>query len=158
MADPDVLKQMRAANEAVRSSPSGAWFEQRVQDGLLRADGSVRHDYSPGQSPLSEIDWFEDRVIINVCERSGHLTNFLCRLPAFGILSASERSLTRRDLINDIEAGKVVVTATFNEGENRYTKGSAVHVVSVDGAKYLRTDGNTEAADNLGTLPLYRPW
>ena len=47
---------------------------------------------------------------------------------------------------------KTFVTITRREN-GKYGKGAAVHVVEAKGGKYLRTDGNNIASDNLGSLP-----
>ncbi len=60
---------------------------------------------------------------------------------------------TRTQVIGDIGAGTTFVTAY--QKDEKWTKGEDVRVVIVDGTKYIRTDANSKAADNLGSLPTF---
>lgn len=57
----------------------------------------------------------------------------------------------RNQVVNAINQGKSFVTITFKDGQ--WYNGADVHVVPVNGVKYLRTDKNSIASDNLGNLP-----
>lgn len=57
----------------------------------------------------------------------------------------------RTKVVAQLEAGTTFVTILKKEG--KWTKGQDVHVVEVNGAKYIRTDKNKTAKDNLGNLP-----
>ena len=59
--------------------------------------------------------------------------------------------LDKSFIIRQVEKGETVVTLFGCDGH--WQKGSDVHVVEIGGAKYLRTDGNAIAEDNLGNLP-----
>ncbi len=65
--------------------------------------------------------------------------------------SASTR--TRAKVIEEIDAGTTFVTAYEKDG--KWSKGEDVRVITVDGKKYIRTDANSKAADNLGNLPTF---
>ncbi len=59
---------------------------------------------------------------------------------------------TRTQVVTAIERGISFVTI-LRDSERRWQQGQAVHIVTVNGAKYLRTDQNSTARDNLGNLP-----
>ncbi|NLG25559.1 MAG: DUF3892 domain-containing protein [Clostridiales bacterium] len=56
---------------------------------------------------------------------------------------------TRKQVVADIEAGYTIKTHPPTGS------GAEVHVVKVNGVKYIRTDANATAKDNLGSLPTY---
>lgn len=58
----------------------------------------------------------------------------------------------RSEVVSAIGNGSSFVTILKPE-EDRWKRGSDVGVVVVDGTKYIRTDRNSMAADNLGELP-----
>jgi len=51
-----------------------------------------------------------------------------------------------------LDAGKTFITIT-KSADNKWTKGQEVHIITVGGVKYIRTDKNQKAADNLENLP-----
>lgn len=61
---------------------------------------------------------------------------------------------TRGTVVSDIESGKLVKTAV-KHSDGKYYEGQEVHVITVNGSKYLRTDKNNTAKDNLENLPTY---
>ena len=58
----------------------------------------------------------------------------------------------RLDVVNAIGQGNSFVTIYKNSNGN-FDKGEDVRVVTVNGVKYIRTDANSKASDNLGNLP-----
>ena len=58
---------------------------------------------------------------------------------------------SRSEVVSLIESGKTFVTITSSNGS--WHKGEDVRIVIVNGVKYLRTDANSRASDNLGNLP-----
>jgi len=59
---------------------------------------------------------------------------------------------TRSDVITSIENGKSFVTILRN-ADGKWIKGEDVRIITVNSIKYIRTDANNKAADNLGNLP-----
>lgn len=59
---------------------------------------------------------------------------------------------TRLDVVNSIGQGKSFVTI-YKNPEGKFKKGEDVRIITVSGTKYIRTDANSKAADNLGKLP-----
>lgn len=57
---------------------------------------------------------------------------------------------TRSQVVTAIENGKTFVTILQG---GKWKKGQDVHIITVKGTKYLRTDQNLKASDNLGELP-----
>jgi len=64
----------------------------------------------------------------------------------------SESEWLRSEVANAIENQKSFVTI-FKNSEGKWAKGEDVRVVTVNGTKYIRTDANSKASDNLGNLP-----
>jgi hypothetical protein len=58
----------------------------------------------------------------------------------------------RSQVISSLDAGKTFITIT-KSADNKWTKGQEVHIITVGGVKYIRTDKNQKAADNLENLP-----
>jgi hypothetical protein len=71
--------------------------------------------------------------------------------PDNGDSLGAESEWARTDVVDNIQNGKTFVTVVKN-GSN-WNKGEDVRVVTVNGAKYIRTDANLNASDNLGSLP-----
>jgi hypothetical protein len=59
---------------------------------------------------------------------------------------------TRDQVVSAIERGKTFVTI-LKGSNDKWRRGQDVHVITVDGVKYIRTDQNKEASDNLENLP-----
>lgn len=59
---------------------------------------------------------------------------------------------TRSEVVSAIESGKSFVTI-LRGADNKWKKGQDVHVIIVNGVKYIRTDRNPRASDNLENLP-----
>jgi hypothetical protein len=60
--------------------------------------------------------------------------------------------MARSDVVNAIERGNSFVTI-YASADGKWKKGEDVRIIIVSGVKYLRTDANSKAADNLGNLP-----
>jgi hypothetical protein len=58
----------------------------------------------------------------------------------------------RIDVVNAIDRGKSFVTI-YKSNDSKYKKGEDVRIITVNNVKYIRTDANQKAADNLGNLP-----
>lgn len=71
--------------------------------------------------------------------------------PDNGDTIGSSSVWTRQQVVSAIGTGSTFVTIIRKDGS--WNRGSDVHVVTVNGVKYLRTDGNSTARDNLGSLP-----
>lgn len=59
---------------------------------------------------------------------------------------------TRQSIVDSIEKGYVFSTM-FQDSNGKWVAGKEVRIVTVNGVKYLRTDANSKAADNLENLP-----
>lgn len=58
----------------------------------------------------------------------------------------------RSEVVNAIQNGKTFVTI-IRGTDSKWKKGEDVRIVTVNGTKYIRTDANSKASDNLGNLP-----
>jgi hypothetical protein len=58
----------------------------------------------------------------------------------------------RTDVITAIGNNKTFVTIVRSP-EGKWKKGEDVRIVTINGTKYIRTDANNKASDNLGNLP-----
>jgi len=59
---------------------------------------------------------------------------------------------TRTQVVDAIEDGETFVTILKQSG-GVFRRGEDVHVVMINGVKYIRTDQNRTPTDNLGSLP-----
>ena len=59
---------------------------------------------------------------------------------------------TRNQVVSAIEGGKSFVTI-LQGNDNKWKKGQDVHIITINGVKYIRTDQNRRASDNLENLP-----
>jgi hypothetical protein len=59
---------------------------------------------------------------------------------------------TRNEVASAIGEGKTFVTIT-QDSNNTWAKGQDVHIVLINNVKYIRTDKNNRASDNLENLP-----
>jgi hypothetical protein len=57
----------------------------------------------------------------------------------------------RTKVISELESGKTFITVVKHGDKLR--KGVEIHTVNVNGKKYIRTDNNNDASDNLEDLP-----
>jgi hypothetical protein len=57
----------------------------------------------------------------------------------------------RTKVISELENGKTFITV-LKHGD-RLKKGAEIHVINVNGKKYIRTDNDNDASDNLEGLP-----
>lgn len=74
--------------------------------------------------------------------------------PDNGETIGAESVWTRNQVVSAIERGTTFVTILKN-AEGKWTRGQDVHLVTVNRVKYIRTDGNSKAADNLENLPRF---
>jgi len=65
----------------------------------------------------------------------------------------SPQTWTRSQVIDALDKRYTFVTITKNG--NTWNKGADVHKVIVNNKKYIRTDKNQSASDNLGKLPRF---
>ena len=63
-----------------------------------------------------------------------------------------ESEWMRTQVVNSLQNSKTFITIS-KAGDNQWRKGEDVRVVTINGTKYLRTDANSKASDNLGNLP-----
>lgn len=71
------------------------------------------------------------------------------------LYSSTVTKKARTTVVSDIDTyDKSVMTATKGS-DGYYKKGADVHVLTVDKVKYIRTDANAKAKDNLENLPEY---
>ena len=58
----------------------------------------------------------------------------------------------RKQVVSAIEGGTTFLTI-LKGSDGKWQKGQDVHIITVKGVKYIRTDQNPKAADNLENLP-----
>jgi hypothetical protein len=59
---------------------------------------------------------------------------------------------TRSEVVSAVERGSSFVTI-LQARDDKWRKGQDVHIINISGVKYIRTDQNHKASDNLGELP-----
>lgn len=67
----------------------------------------------------------------------------------------SAEKVDRSTVVADIEAGNEYTTAIWNEDSENWSLGDEIHVLEVNGGKFIRTDQNETEEDNLGDLPTF---
>ncbi|MDP8269676.1 MAG: DUF3892 domain-containing protein [Candidatus Tenebribacter davisii] len=67
----------------------------------------------------------------------------------------TEQKESLAKVVSNIEKGYTYCTITKSK-DNEWNKGENVHVVVVDGSKYIRTDNNNTEKDNLENLPKFQ--
>jgi hypothetical protein len=60
----------------------------------------------------------------------------------------------RSTAVNHLEAGCTFATIT-ESADDKWKLGAKVRIVTVSGTKYIRTDADATAEDNLGSLPRF---
>lgn len=60
----------------------------------------------------------------------------------------------RINVVSEIELNRKFVTITLEN--NQWVAGQDIHIVKVNGVKYIRTDKDETASDNLENLPEYK--
>lgn len=68
--------------------------------------------------------------------------------------SKGEVSLTKEDIIYLIEDGAIIFSRYVGK-DGKFTMGAKINVISINNKKYLRTDPNKTAKDNLDNLPTF---
>jgi Protein of unknown function (DUF3892) len=63
----------------------------------------------------------------------------------------TEEEWARTKVVSEIEKGTTFVTIL--KTDDKWKKGQDVHLVTVNNVKYIRTDKNQKASDNLENLP-----
>ncbi len=61
--------------------------------------------------------------------------------------------MTREKVVEILEAKTTFCTITWNPTTKKWKKGAPVRITEVGNAKFIRTDADDTAADNLGALP-----
>lgn len=65
----------------------------------------------------------------------------------------SAHTWDRKSVVHHIEDHGDSFCTIRKNSDSKWSRGDDVHVIHVGGVKYVRTDGNKTAADNLGSLP-----
>lgn len=60
---------------------------------------------------------------------------------------------SRKEVLSDMDDSKTFVTILKND--DKWKKGEGVHIITVDGLRFLRTDANKKSKDNLENLPRF---
>ncbi len=71
--------------------------------------------------------------------------------PDSGGALGSEYEWMRTEVVTSLQSSKTFITVVKSDGG--WKKGEDVRIVVVNGTKYIRTDANSKALDNLGNLP-----
>lgn len=62
--------------------------------------------------------------------------------------------MTRSQVVSAIDRGTTFVTILY-ASDGKWKRGQDVHTVTVNGIKFIRTDRNSRASDNLENLPQF---
>lgn len=61
---------------------------------------------------------------------------------------------SRKDVLSEMDDDKTFVTILKGD-DDKWKKGQDVHIITVDGQRFLRTDANKRSKDNLENLPKF---
>jgi hypothetical protein len=70
-----------------------------------------------------------------------------------GTLLVNPDLYTRLLVVSHIDAGRHIVTATWNQTTGRYDVGAKVITVKIGNDVFIKTEADDTEADNLGELP-----
>ncbi|MGR8824908.1 DUF3892 domain-containing protein [Leuconostoc mesenteroides] len=70
-------------------------------------------------------------------------------------ISGYKFEFTKAGAIKAIKGGYTFETIIWNEKSNKYSEGSVVDIIKIDGKEFIRTDRNATEKDNLDKLPEY---
>ncbi|MCW7755415.1 DUF3892 domain-containing protein [Desulfobotulus sp. H1] len=59
---------------------------------------------------------------------------------------------TRTDVLSKMDDDKTFITI-LKDSNDKWKKGQDIHIITVNGRRFLRTDANERAKDNLENLP-----
>ena len=62
--------------------------------------------------------------------------------------------VTREKVVSLLDSGSTFSTIT-KRSDGKWTKGTPVYVITIDGAKYIKTVADSTKKDNLGSLPRF---
>src|SRR4051812_33472757 len=96
-------------------------------------------------------DWLIHGVRFDA--RHHHIETLFARADLGASVGGKNEMFTRQAVIDAIERGTTFCTIFVNNGS--WSKGAMVHVVLVNGVKYLRTTQDRTPRDNLDNLPEY---
>lgn len=65
------------------------------------------------------------------------------------------QKVDRSSVVAGIERGDDYTTSIKNEDSGKWDLGDDVHVLEINGEKFIRTDKNSTKEDNLGGLPTF---
>ena len=91
---------------------------------------------------ISEVRYDEDRT---------HIVKVKVREDKGDTVGPAEE-WARKQVVSAIEGGTTFVTI-LKGSDGKWKKGQDVHIITVNEVKYIRTDQNRKAADNLENLP-----
>lgn len=100
---------------------------------------------------MSDAKW-ADYVITAVGYNSEHTHIVEVEVRAdLGSSLGNSQIFKRQRVVDLIKEGKTFITATLSGSQ--YKRGDNVGIVLFNKTEYIRTDGNSRGADNLGNLP-----
>jgi len=100
------------------------------------------------------MDKWADYLISSVktCSDQKRIDSVECHSD-FGCVVCENIILSRTELISNIKKG-CTYTTVFRTAIGKWRKGQDIHIVTVDGEDFLRTDSkNTVASDNFDEVP-----
>lgn len=98
---------------------------------------------------MSKVDYYISHVRYNT-ERT-HIVKVRA-YPNSGSQLGNPAEWARTEVVNAIGRGQTFMTM-YKGADGQWKQGEDVRIVTIGGVKYIRTDNNSKAADNLGNLP-----
>lgn len=136
------LEQAKRKLDQAKDTPAQIVFDRLKAQGLVDDDGDVTGHLHR---------WKASRAIVNAhysADRK-HILHFRCLLPIFGMPGSATVDISRKNLIRDLESGKSVITAHWDDRLNIWREGPAVHLNSSGG---IRVDDRDLSDDDVGDV------
>ena len=137
MTDSELLKRTMENLRAFGAKPPAERFLEMQRSGLINAKGEVQ-------------DWNASLAIVSSdATETQQAANFICRVPALGRPGGAELQVRRESVIEDLKAGKRIMTAYVDPQTKAIREGETVHLTDQGG---LRIDSNSGPEDELGPI------
>lgn len=141
MTDRELLKKNLQNLEAFGAKAPAEPFLEMQRSGLINADGELQR-------------WNASLAIVaSNATDSQSATHFLCRVPALGRPGGAEVQVRRESIVEDLKAGKRIITAHVDSESGAIREGKAVQLTTQGG---LRIDSTEGPGDELGPIEKFK--
>jgi len=141
MTDRELLKKTLQNLAAFGAKAPAERFLEMQRSGLINADGELQ-------------SWNASLAIVaSNATHSQIATHFRCRVPALGRPGGAEVQVRRESIVEDLKAGKRIITAHIDSQSGAIREGETVHLTTQGG---LRIDSKASPDDELGPIEKFK--